>query len=97
MNETLVHETNNIYPQLENAMEFRLNKIDNIKDLFIEEINEREKVSKRLKKILSIINYFDELLLLITRSPGAVSMCSFATIIGSYIWLASAMIGLKVL
>lgn len=85
MNETLVHETNNIYPQLENAMEFRLNKIDKIKDLFIEEINEREKVSKRLKKILSIINYFDELLLLITRSPGAVSMCSFATITGSHI------------
>lgn len=43
MNETLVHETNNIYPQLENAMEFRLNKIDKIKDFSLRKLMKEKK------------------------------------------------------
>ena len=41
-------ETPNIYPNLNNQQQFRLNKIDEIKYYFVAEIKERELMSKRL-------------------------------------------------
>lgn len=38
-------------------MQFRLNRIDEINNFFIENIEEREIMGKRIKKILSILNY----------------------------------------
>ena len=46
------HETPNMYPNLNanisNDQQFRLNKINEIKDYFIAEIKERELMSKNL-------------------------------------------------
>ena len=42
------HETHNIYPNLSDQQQFRLNKINEIKDYFVAEIKERELMSKRL-------------------------------------------------
>ena len=46
------HETPNMYPNLSanisNDQQFRLNKINEIKDYFIAEIKERELMSKNL-------------------------------------------------
>ena len=47
------HETQNMYPnlsatQLNDQQQFRLNKINEIKDYFVTEIKERELLSKRL-------------------------------------------------
>ena len=46
------HETPNVYPNLNanrsNDQQFRLNKINEIKDYFIAEIKERELMSKKL-------------------------------------------------
>ena len=47
------HETQNMYPnlsatQLNDQQQFRLNKINEIKDYFVTEIKERELRSKRL-------------------------------------------------
>ena len=47
------HETQNMYPnlsatQLNDQQQFRLNKINEIKDYFVTEIKERELMSKRL-------------------------------------------------
>ena len=44
------HKTPNIYPNISNDQQFRLNKINEIKDYFIAEIKERELMSKRLSK-----------------------------------------------
>ena len=48
------HGTANMYPNLittpSNDQQFRLNKINEIKDYFIAEIKERELMSKRLSK-----------------------------------------------
>ena len=45
-------ETNNIYPNLSQTLsdnqQFRLNKVNEIKDYFIAEIKERELMSRRL-------------------------------------------------
>ena len=52
MAECNFHETHNIYPNLSatpsNEQQFRLNKINEIKDYFVAEIKERELMSKRL-------------------------------------------------
>ena len=39
--------------------QFRLNKINQIKDYFIAEIKERELMSKRLSKYIASFDYFD--------------------------------------
>ena len=51
------HETPNMYPNLtasplNDQQQFRLNKINEIKDYFVAEIKERELMSKRLSKLL---------------------------------------------
>ena len=50
-------ETNNVYPNLPNEQEqqFRLNKINEIKDYLIAEIKERELMSKKLSKYIAFL------------------------------------------
>ena len=54
----------NIYPKLNantsNEQQFRLNKINKIKDYFIAEIKERELLSKRLSKYIASFDYIDK-------------------------------------
>ena len=42
------YETNNLYPNLADDQQFRLNKINKIRDYFVAEIKERESMSKKL-------------------------------------------------
>ena len=57
------HETPNMYPNLNaiisNEQQFRLNKINEIKNYFVAEIKERELMSKRLGKYIATFDYFD--------------------------------------
>ena len=52
----------NIYPNLSaipsNEQQFRLNKINKIKDYFLVEIRERELISKNLSKYIASLDYF---------------------------------------
>ena len=60
------NKTSNIYSNLSaipsntNEQQFRLNKIDEIKDYFLAEIRERELISKDLSKYIASLDYFDE-------------------------------------
>ena len=58
------HETSNMYPNLNasisNDQQFRLNKINEIKDYFIAEIKQRELMSKRISKYIASFDYFDK-------------------------------------
>ena len=54
------HETHNIYPNLNDQLKFRLNKINEIKDYFVAEIQERQLMSKRLSKYIASFVYFDK-------------------------------------
>ena len=70
MTECNSHETHNIYPNLNGAplsatplndqQQFRLSRINEIKDYFVAEINERELMSKRLSKYIASFDYFDK-------------------------------------
>ena len=58
------HEIPNMYPNLSvntsNDQQFRLNKINEIKDYFITEIKERELMSKNLSKYIAFFECFDK-------------------------------------
>ena len=54
------YETHNIFPNLNYQQQFRLNKINEIKDYFLAEIKERELMSKQLSKYIASFDYFDK-------------------------------------
>ena len=60
MVERSFYETHNIYPNLNDQQQFRLNKNNEIKDYFVAEIKERELMSKRLTKDIASFDYFDK-------------------------------------
>ena len=87
-------ETPNMYPNLSanisNDQQFRLNKINEIKDYFIAEIKERELMSKRLSKYIASFDYFDKSLIVLSVTTGSISIASFATVIGAPVGMMSA-------
>ena len=90
-----LHETPNMYPnlsatQLSDQQQFRLNKINEIKDYFVAEIKERELMSKRLSKYIASFEYFDKSLIVLSVTTGSISIASFATVIGAPVGIVSA-------
>ena len=92
-------ETPNMYPNLNaiplsanisNDRQFRLNKINEIKDYFIAEIRDRELMSKNLSKYIASFDYLDKSLIVLSVTTGSISMASFATVIGAQVGIMSA-------
>ena len=75
-----------IYPNLNaipsNEQQFRLNKINEIKDYFLCEIRKRELISKNLSKYIVFLAYFDKLLHALSILSGSISIASFVSVIG---------------
>ena len=88
------HETPNIYAYLSANVsidqQFKLNKINEIKDYFIADIRERELMSKNLSKYIASLDYLDKSLIVLSVATGSVSIASFATVIGTPIGITSA-------
>ena len=88
------NKTPNIYPNLtaniSNEQQFRLNKINEIKDYFVAEIKERELMSKRLSKYITSFDYFDKSLIVLSVTTGTISIASFATAIVGSVGIVSA-------
>ena len=76
--------------------EFRLKKIDEIRNYLIEEINQNELMGKKYKWGCKILNYTKHLLILISAVTGSVSISGFATLVGAPIGITSSTIGLKI-
>ena len=75
---------------LNDQQQFRLNKINEIKDYFVAEIKERELMSKRLSKYIASFDYFDKSLIVLSVTTGSISIASFATVIGAPVGIISA-------
>ena len=84
------HKTHNIYPHLNNQKQFRLNKINEIKDYFIAKIKKRQLMSKRLSKYMASFDSFDKSLIVLSETTGNISIASFATVIGAPVGIVSA-------
>ena len=92
-------ERSNIYPNLNeiplnDQQHFRLNKINEIKDYFVAEIEEGELMFKRLSKYIAFRDYFDKSLIVLSATSVSISIASFATVIGTPIEIASASLSL---
>ena len=80
----------NIYPNLNDQQQFRLNKISEVSDYFIAEIRERELINKRLNKYIASFGYFDKSLIVLSATGGSIFIASVATVIGGSVGIASA-------
>ena len=100
MTECISHKTHNIYPNLNaipmsavslnDQQQFRLNKIYKIRDYFIAEIEEKELMSKWLRKYIASFDFFDKSLIVLSVTTGGICIASFATVIGAPMGIISA-------
>ena len=77
-----------------NNQQFRLNKINKIKDYFIAEIRERDLMSKKFSKYIASFDYFGKSLIVLSATSGSISIASFATAIGTPVGIASTSLSL---
>ena len=81
-------ETNNVsmYSNLSlnltNDQQFRLNKINEIRDYLVDEIKERELMSKKFSKYIAFFDYFDKSLIVVSVTTGGISITLFETVVG---------------
>ena len=68
----------------------RLNKITEIENYFHEEINQRKSCSKKLSKYVAAFDYIDKILILLSATTWGVSTCSFTSVVGAPVRIASA-------
>ena len=76
--------------KLSDQTKFRLYEIKKIENYFINEINERESYSKKLNKYVTIFDYIDKILIVLSATSSGVSIISFTSIIGVPAGIASA-------
>ena len=88
-------ECNSIEISNLNNQQFRLNKINEIKNYFIAEIKGKELMSKRLSKYIASFDYFDKYLIVLSGTSGSIYIASFATVIGTPVGIASASLSLR--
>ena len=66
---------------ISNEQQFKLNKINEIKNYFLAEIRERELISTNISKYIASLDYFDKSLNVLSILSGSISIVSFATVI----------------
>ena len=64
------------------SQEFRLRKIDRIRNYFLEEIEQNELMSKKHKKVCAALNYIEYFLTLAPTATVCTSIFAFASLIG---------------
>ena len=65
---------------------FRLDEISKIENYFHEEINQR----KSWSKYVATFDYIDKILIVLSATTGGVSICSFTSVVGAPVGIASA-------
>ena len=83
-------ETLNKHLDLSDQTKFSLNEINEIKDYFNSEIQERKTMSKKLRKHIVAFDYFDKALIVLSATSRGISITSFTSVIGVPVGIASA-------
>ena len=68
----------------------RLYEIKNIENYFINEINERKSYSKKLNKYVTIFDYIDKVLIILSATTSGISIISFTSVIRTSVGIVSA-------
>ena len=61
-----------------------------VENYFYQEINERKSQIRKLNKYITIFEYIDKILIVLSATSGGVSIVSFSTIVGAPVGIASA-------
>ena len=69
---------------------FRLDEISKIENYFNEEISQRKSCSKKLSTYVAVFDYIDKILIFLSVTTRGVSICSFTSIEGAPVGIASA-------
>ena len=72
--------------------EFRLKNVDQIRNYLIEDINQNKVMSKKYKKVCTVLNYIDHSLIVTSTITGCVSISIFVSLVA----ITSSAIGLKI-
>ena len=86
-------DTQQIYLQLDDALQFRLSRIRYGRFL-IAKISEREKMSKTLNRYITVLNYAYKAFLVLSGAGRGASFSSFTTDISAPVGTTSARISL---
>ena len=89
MNSIETHSNLNAIP-LSDQKKIRLNEINEIKDYFNSEIQEKKTMSKNLSKCIAAFDYIGKTLIALSATSGGISIISFTNVIGVPAGLASA-------
>ena len=73
---------NNII-ELTNVNKYRLDEINKIRNYFNNEIKERKDIIKKLNKYLVSFDYLDKIFIALSASFGALSIASYASVVGT--------------
>ena len=79
-----------MYRELDTGIQYRLNKINKIKDYFVAESHERETMNKALSNYIAAFGFFDKTLLVLSATSVSVSIVPLATAVVSPGWITSA-------
>ena len=85
----------NIFTTPSKEQQFRLNKINEIKDYFVAEIKEKELMSKRLSKYIASFDYFHKSLIVLSLTTCIISIASFETVVGANVGMMSTNVSLS--
>ena len=69
---------------------FGLSEIIGIENYFYWEINQRKMCSKKLNKHVTVFDYIDKFLIVLSATTSGVSNISFTSIVGAPVGIASA-------
>ena len=75
---------------LSEQTKFRLNEIKEIENYFYQEPNQQKTCNKKLSRYVTIFDYIDKILIILSVTPGGISIISFTTTIGTPAGIASA-------
>ena len=75
--------------------EFKLKKIDEMRNYLIEELNQNKLMNKKHNIVCRVLNDIDRLLIIISPITGWVSISAFSSLVGIPIEIISSALGLK--
>ena len=76
--------------RLRDQTKFRLSEIIGIENYFYQEINQQKSYSKKLNKYVTVFDFIDKILIVLSATSGGVSIISFTSIAGAPVGIASA-------
>ena len=81
--------------KLTDQTKFRLYEIKKIDNCFINDINQQKTYSKKLNRYVTIFDYIDKILIVLSATTSGVSIISFTSTIGKSVGIVSAKMEMK--